>query len=642
VTDRHARGVLAVVIAALAVGLLWVDVAELSGRQFWSDGSTYYSMAWSLAKDADLRYEARDLLRVERQYGSRPQGVFLKRACGGLAWDPGGGFPWLGRVGCQEGEKRVYFAKAFAYPLAVAPFVAGFGNRGLLVFNLLCLGLTLALAYAEGRRRASPARALAVVMAIFGASVAPLYLLWLTPELFNLALIMAGLAAWRSERPLLAAVLLGVATYSKPYNLFVALPLGVAPLLPSAGLGWVRGFGESLRRGLVMGGVVVALFGVNKVVTGELNYQGGERKTFYGRFPLQPEPARLVGSSEMAKVTFGNSGQWMTTDHLGPIVEGRDEDLQSRRTGPLRAQSEIRESFLRNLGYFWLGRFAGAVPYYPAAVLALVLFLGRGPRNATGWLAVAALGVSYLFYIWMIPDNWYGGGGTVGNRYFLNLLPLAPFFVPRGREWLIAGGGLLGGVVFLGHMALAPMRHSLQPGLHATRAAFRHFPAELTMLNDLSVFTERWRKKRPVGDTEGDAHKHWPADPKAYYLYFTDNGTHGRETLGEETGFWLRGRGRAEVILRALEPVRRMTFRVTGGRAGDDVTIQVGGSEERLAIGAGQTREVTLDTEPGFQYYDSFVHVLRFRSRRGAAAHDGRPLGSFVHISLEVDKRPRP
>ena len=213
-TDRHARGVLAVVIAALAVGLLWVDVAELSGRQFWSDGSTYYSMAWSLAKDADLRYEARDLLRVERQYGSRPQGVFLKRACGGLAWDPGGGFPWLGRVGCQEGEKRVYFAKAFAYPLAVAPFVAGFGNRGLLVFNLLCLGLTLALAYAEGRRRASPARALAVVMAIFGASVAPLYMLWLTPELFNLALIMAGLAAWRSERPLLAAVLLGVATYS--------------------------------------------------------------------------------------------------------------------------------------------------------------------------------------------------------------------------------------------------------------------------------------------------------------------------------------------------------------------------------------------------------------------------------------------
>ena len=51
------------------------------------------------------------------------------------------------------------------------------------------------------------------------------------------------------------------------------------------------------------------------------------------------------------------------------------------------------------------------------------------------------------------------------------------------------------------------------------------------MLNDLSVFTEPWRKKQPYGDTEGDAHKHWPADPKAYYLYFLDDGTYGRKEL---------------------------------------------------------------------------------------------------------------
>ena len=98
------------------------------------------------------------------------------------------------------------------------------------------------------------------------------------------------------------------------------------------------------------------------------------------------------------------------------------------------------------------------------------------------------------------------------------------------------------------------------------------------MLNDLAVFTELWRKKQPYGDTEGDAHRNWPADPKAYYLYFTDNGTYGREALDGVEGFWLRGAQPAEVVLRALEPVKRVTVRVVGGPAGDDVSLRMGGT----------------------------------------------------------------
>ena len=84
----------------------------------------------------------------------------------------------------------------------------------------------------------------------------------------------------------------------------------------------------------------------------------------------------------------------------------------------------------------------------------------------------------------------------------------------------------------------------------------RRLPAEQTMLNDLAIFTEPWRKKRPYGDTEGDPHKGWPADPKSYFLYFFDDGTYGQETHADVKGFWLRGEGRAEVLLRALEPVQ--------------------------------------------------------------------------------------
>jgi hypothetical protein len=627
--DRAARCALAFVSALLVAAAFAVPIP-----QFWADGATYHGMAWSLAEDGDLEYEARDVFRVRREIPSGPQGLFLKRASGGWALDPAGGFPWLKHV--PEEAPRVYFAKANLYPLVAAPFVKLMGTPGLLVVNAIALAVALFAGYSEMRRRATPMRALAVVVVVLLATVTPLYLTWLTPELFNLGLIAGGLWAWRARRPLLAAMLLGLAVYSKPYNLFLALPLGLEPLLERE-RGFARGLLESTRRGLVLVLTTGALFGLNKCITGEFNYQGGERKTFYGYFPEEMTP-------EGKKVTFGNSGQWMTTDALGPLVEGRDEALQSRRTGPLRAPAEIRTAFLRNLGYFWVGRFGGALAYFFPAVVATLLFLALGPRERAGWLALAALAVSYLFYITMIPDNWYGGGGTVGNRYFLNLLPLTFLLVPRGREWMVAAGGLVLGALFLVPVWRHPVHHSLHAGDHAVRGPFLLLPAELTMLNDLSAFLDPWRKKRPYGDTEGDAHKGWPADPKAYWLYFFDDGVHGQEEVGADLGFWLRGRGPAEVVLRALEPVRRMTVSVTGGPAGDDLTVSLHGRAQRVTLRSGETRELVFEPGPGFVHYDSFVYTMRFNSRRAGPDPDrpDRTLGSFVKVALEVNKRPRP
>jgi hypothetical protein len=276
-------------------------------------------------------------------------------------------------------------------------------------------------------------------------------------------------------------------------------------------------------------------------------------------------------------------------------------------------------------------------------VAALLVFLLAGPRDREGALAAAALAVSWIFYIVQIPDNWYGGGGTVGNRYFLNLLPLAFYLVPAARAlWVVVPAAALSAVFTLPILA-APMAHSLRPALHALRAPFRALPPELTMLNDLSVCTEPWRKRRPFGDTEGDPHQGWPADPKSYFLYFMDGGTYGKESREGVEGFWLRGAAPGEVVLRALEPVRRMTVRLSGGPAGDEVTVRVGGQSATLAVGPGEAREAAFTPPRGYRYYDTFLHVVRFRSRRAAPAPDGsgRELGAFVDIKLEPDPRPR-
>jgi len=634
ITDRVARAAIAVVVLALAAAVWRVRLP-----QFWGDGATYYAMAWSLAEDGDLRYEARDLLRVQREMNGGPEGLFLKRTRGGLTFDTSEGFPWVHRLRAPENALPLYYAKALAYPVAAAPFVRLFGTRGLFLTNVVFLGLALWLGYEELRRRASPAWSLATALVLVLATVAPVYLLWPAPEVFNIGVIAAGLVAWRRGHPLAAAVLLGIAIYSKPYNLWLAIPLGIAPLLgwperedQAAASGFWRRLLESSKRGAVLAATTVGLFALNAAVTGEVNYQGGERKTFYGDFPFERKGTR--------DVTFGNSGIWMSTNSAGPSVEGQDAP-EGRGAEPPRSARELRASFLRSLWTFWIGRFGGALPYFLPVVAALVLFLVSRPRDRFGWLAVAALLVSYLFYLKMIPDNWYGGSGTIGNRYFLNLLPLAVFLVPRGRHAWVVGAGLAG-LVFTGPILTRPLHHSLQPGLHALSRAFRALPAEIEMLNDLAVFAERWRWKKPYGDTEGDAHKNWPADPKAYYLYFPDDGTFGRETRGEQEGFWLRGGQSGEMFLRALEPVTAMRLRVTGGPAGDVVTVRTAGSTQHVTVAPGEEAAVTLVPGSGFVYKDSFVHVVRFRSERAGMDPSGRAVGSFVRIDLDVARRPRP
>jgi hypothetical protein len=694
VSEKGARLALALIAAGILLLSLGTDLARLSGGRFWGDGATYHAMAWSLAEDQDIRYEARDLLRVRREFEAGPQGVFLKRSRGGLKLDAGRGFPWVSTY-----EREIYFAKPFTYPLVAAPFVRLMGTRGLLALNGLCLVLALAVGYAELRRRAAPLWAFTGTVAVFIASVAPVYLIWPTPELFYLGLAAAAVAAWRWNRPLLAAALVGVAAYSKPPHVFLALPLLLEPFLGVCRRELPRRLAGSGVRCLVLAATAGLLFGVNQLATGEWNYQGGaERKTFIDRFPL-----------DRPEWTFGNSGVWMSTNQVGPSVQGKEPGA-TRGAEPARQAEEYRASFQRNLAYFWIGRFGGVLPYFFAAAVFVVLFLARALRSrrllwgalalsatfalhacvmpgtwfggvdlsrglaagllpvltllsfpvvlgilgilwgpaedAPPWLALTALLSTALFYLWQIPDNWYGGSGTVGNRYFLSLLPLVPLLLPRNLVRSGALAGLLGGFVLVAPVLTEPMRHSLIPGHHTLQLPFSLLPVELTMLNDLSIFNEPWRKKRPVGDTEGDAGKKRLAAADAYYLYFPDDVAFGRDTYGDDRiGFWLRGGAGGEILVRALERVRRVTIELTGGPAGDDVSVSLAGKTESVAIMPGESRSVTLDAGPGFPYKETLVYRLGFVSRKGrapsqrAANADTRVLGAFVSLQLEVTPR---
>jgi hypothetical protein len=591
VSERVTRLGLGVLAGLVLLGAAVVDLPALSGGRFWSDGATYHGMASSLAFDGDLDFDAGDLERVKAVYAGGPQGVFLKRVRG------------------EEGGARLVYAKAALYPLVAAPLVRVAGSdRGLLLVNALALVLALALAYGELRRRDAPLPAALGAVALLGFGVTPVYLLWETPELLNLGLAAAGLVALRRERPLLAAALLGLLAYSKPIHLALAIPLVASPLA-ERGTAWAGRLVESARRGAVLAAVVAAGFGFGWLMTGEVNYQGGERKTFYDRYPFEP------GTS------FDTAGVWMTTDHIGPLVEGRDAHEHEDRVAPPRSREELRRSFVLNLGYFWAGRFAGALPYFPGFAAAAILFLVVGPRERDGWLGLAALAVAWLGTILLIPDNWYGGGGTIGNRYLLGFVPLGLLLLPRGRGPLAAVLALAVAAPLLWPVLRAPVHHSLRPGEHATREAFRLLPAELTMLSDLSVFTDVWRKRRPY---------------PGYFLWFLDDSTFGQESSFGEEGLWVRGGASAEVVLQALRPAPRVRLRVTAGPGGDVLTARLGSERHRLVLQPLKRGEIVFESpQPALSYYGTSLYRLRLGSRLGAPAEgDARSLGSFVVIEV--------
>src|SRR5439155_14961291 len=252
---------------------------------------TYVAMALSLAYDHDLAYERRDLERFFGLYRWGPDGIFLKSGKT-LRLGVDGAPPFVHlRHQPDRRTDRLYFGKSLAYPLVAAPFVRLFGLNGMLVLNVLLMAVAGACAYMFLAARSRPAPALLFTLAFLFATCVPIYLVFLTPEIFNFALITVAYFLWLYKEvapgktsaflrglgsDVLAAILLGIATYSKPSHALL-----VAPIVLWAW--WRRRWTQGIVVGIVSVAAAGSLFAANAMTTGEFNYQGGDRRTFYAK-----------------------------------------------------------------------------------------------------------------------------------------------------------------------------------------------------------------------------------------------------------------------------------------------------------------------------------------------------------------------
>jgi hypothetical protein len=578
---KRAAIVIAVVVLAGLSGRL-IDFPKLSGG-IKADEATYVAMAFSVADDFDLKYEQRDLVRFGRLYGVSgdgravgPEGIFLK-------------------TGRAPSTERLEYAKAFAYALVAAPFAKLGGLGGLFMLNTVLLAACAWCAAVFAAARVGSPWGWTIGVLFIAASSAPAWAVFLMPDVFSFALVFIAYFLWlyKEVRPgpsrddffssdwsdVAAALLIAVAAYQKLSNAPLIAPLIVHAL-------WKR---RPKHAALVGACFVVALagwFGANIVVTGEWNYQGGHRKTFYRTFPF-----------DSAGTTFE------TAQHSNAMATGTTQNQQVKISSDILfpGDEHFWPTLGHNLGYFFYGRDSGLIPYYFPGALLLLMWLIK-IRQTDAWQIfafAAAAGIAFFLLFWT-PYTWNGAGAPPGNRYFFTEYGVLFYLLPVSTGLWTAIGCGIGGMAFLWPLFGHPFQAAKQPWLHPATVPLRFLPVERTMMNDIPVRLypgdKRW--KVPFGD------------PRNASLYRMDGNAYDGEPFPEGFGFWIAGDASTEVIVATAWPRTHVRLLVNGPLA-NTFTANWGGNKCRLELKPNVAQQCDLETGDSVWAHSSYFYSLK-------------------------------
>ena len=599
-----------VVAAAWALTADAIHVGPGVAGEIKGDDAVYVAAALSAAFDGNLSFERRDLERFEGLYHRGPEGIFLKRGKT-LRLRANASFPFIHIEKHPDPRTdRLYFGKALIYPLIAAPFVRAFGINGLLLLNVVLLAIAACCAYFFLAARSSSVGAALFTTAFFGATALPVYLVFWMPEILNVTLITVAYFLWayREVAPakrlagawpqLAAAALLGLATYSKPF------PNGlmVAPLVLAA---WWR---REWTRGIVLGVVAVAVtalsFAFNAAVTGEFNYQGGDRQTFYGSFP------------------FDGSGDVWNRQARQVVTEGNVQ-IEVLTSGELPAR------FARNVDYFLAGRHFGFIPYFFPGVVAIAAWLFSSARRDPWRLMtffVFVFSVVAMLLVW--PFTWSGGGGPTGNRYLLGIYPALLFLMPPGNVAAASLLAWLGGALFTAKILLNPFIAAKYPYLTTERGAARRLPVELSMLTDLPVMLAGPTRARiPYG--------HNPT----MLLYFLDQNSFPPEP----PGMWVAGGRRTDIVVHTNDRLDHLAVEAESPIS-TVLTVSMGAESVVVPLIPGKIATFNVPARGVLyeRYVRSYAYLLSATSSEGfvpvlrdptAPARDYRNLGALLRFA---------
>lgn len=372
-------------LPTLSEWALWGLVALVCGlairhdfrrEPIFGDQSSHLLQALSLAYDFDLKYDAGDMARWKTIGWMRtPAGLFYQTYSGGAA-----------------------FAKPYLYSGFLAPFIRITGVRfGVALANstifILLIFVSLKIARLYFDRTVGP---LLVVAFLFASNVY-FYVFVIHPDLFHGLLTACfcygALRHFHSSNNLLVCViaaLLGICVSEKLSMLFLLLPV------------FLYGLNKTpfwRMRGLA---VLVFLAAFGLCLLPYLHYSdykswnayGGER--FYNAVGLPvPELKEFL------------------TPATGMAYPAKFVRLHLPST-----------ELLRSAWYYLFGAYTGVFVFAPAVLFFGVASLCRSDRpKILPWtVGIVLMALSYLIFD---PFNYFGGGQSIGNRWFIEAIPLA-------------------------------------------------------------------------------------------------------------------------------------------------------------------------------------------------------------------------
>lgn len=523
------------VLGCLSLLLLLYPLAVPSRGQpvtLKADEPAYYLAALSLARDGDMRCETKDLRRLFDGFPHRPiENLILMSV---------------------DGWQTVHFGKPIIYSVLAAPWAAAFEHRGMMAFNMALFVAMIWMGFFYLRRSSPEGIAAFFAASFFLVSVGFAYVFWLHTEVLNMFSVMACLylaateadrkgSGWIARllagpaRTMLSGAALSLSIYNKPMMAALAIPAL---------------FMIARKRGARAIGAWLLAAAVGLAAQGAVSWM------------LTDTPTPYLGTSRVG---------WRIEDP--ERFEARLEPFRRPVEEPQRHSSwywlaRIPDLFPRmlveNAGYFLVGRHTGLLVYMPFSLICMILFLLHDRKNPTRWLILGCLaGVAFFFLVW-IYFNWHGGGGFVGNRYFVNLYPAFLFLVPALRPaWLLGLGYVLGGL-FLSPVLLSPFGAMVpHPTLqaHARGAAFQWLPQELSIARTVPGYV--------TFGTQGVSVR-----GRKDQFRVSDRGA---------SAFELRGASTAELWISSAEPIARLELEVTSPARPNRVRLDLDG-EVREAV----------------------------------------------------------
>ena len=431
--------------AVLGLLLIWTGWQAVGhDRSDWpfhiGDEGTYAMAAGSLAWDFDFRFEERDVERFRDLWGGAPDLILQS----------------------SDGGETITFGKPFFYPLYLAPFIRVAPRRGPAIANFLLLaGASIFAAWVLASSLPTMAPLLVSVFVFCSLTFAHVY--WIHPDLFFLTLctLAIGLALYTSQRIreasryptwlvrlgpwILVGSLVAILGSGRPPYFVVLLPIVL--LIPRSDR---RSFGLAL--------VLTTIVCTGLLASAQLGFS--ETFTAYGA-----ERRGFTGYTGYPGIDFP-AGDW--TEHVE-----RFGNVSWIREGALKPELDPYLLVWNSL-YLFLGRNVGLLPYFLPLLLPLILSGSSRDNSRRAWPSLLAFAIAMAALFVLRPFNFYGGEGSLANRYFLPLYPLFWFLPMRTPSMPVLGATALLAAVFVAPIWWNANGYPISHGGDSARAAYRY------------------------------------------------------------------------------------------------------------------------------------------------------------------------